>query len=70
MISVINFLEQLAMEGILEKWEKPGRGGLHGVYRLSLSESQFREHLTMKVLWKLLHEFPEETRNTIKSIET
>jgi len=65
---VINFLEQLARGGILEKWEKPGRGGFYGVYRLSLSESKLIEHLTEKVLWKLLQEFPEETRNTVKTL--
>jgi len=43
--STIDFLEQLAREGILEKWGKSGRGGFHGIYRLSLSETQLREHL-------------------------
>jgi len=67
--NVINFLEQLAREGILERWEETGKGGHRGVYRLNLSESQLREHLTLKVLRKLLEEFPEETRNTVKTLE-
>jgi len=68
--SVTNFLEHMTREGILEKWEETGRGGFHGVYKLCLSESQLREHLTQKVLQKLLREFPEETRNTIKTLKT
>jgi len=66
---VINFLEELAREGILERWEETGKGGHRGVYRLSLSESQLREHLIQKVLRKLLQEFPEETRNAVKTLK-
>jgi len=68
--NIISFLEQLAREGILERWEETGKGGHRGVYRLSLSEPQLREHLTLKVLRKLLQEFPEETRNTVKTLQT
>ena len=66
--SIISFLEQLAREGILERWEETGKGGHRGVYRLSLSESQLRVQLILKVLRKLLQEFPEETRNAIKTL--
>jgi len=67
--SIISFLEQLAREGILERWEETGKGGHRGVYRLGLSESQLREHLTLKVLRKLLQEFLEETRNAVKTLQ-
>jgi len=52
--SVISFLEQMTREGILKRWDKTGKGGHRGVYRLSLSEPQLREHLAQKVLRKLL----------------
>ena len=51
---MISFLEQMTREGILKRWDKTGKGGHRGVYRLSLSEPQLREHLAQKVLRKLL----------------
>jgi len=66
--SVINFLEEMSEAGFFERWERTGKGGHRGVYRLSLSETQRIEYLAQVILQKLLQEFPNETRNTIKTL--
>jgi len=62
--SVLSFLERLAEEGTLERWEETGRGGYPDVYRLSLSETLLREHLAERILRKI-QEFPETIKNVL-----
>lgn len=66
--SIINFLNDMVDEGILDYFEKTGKGGYHRVYTTKLDEKEFRKFLAETVLSSLLRDFPTETREVVKNI--
>ena len=67
--SIINSLNAMVDNGILDYDEKTGKGGHHRVYRRKYNESELREHLALRVIGKLLEEFPEETLRALTLLE-
>lgn len=59
--SVINYLKDMAENGVLREDKEPGRGGYHGVYYPNYSESEFKQYLAEYIIRKLLEEYPVET---------
>lgn len=66
--SIINYLNDMVDEGILNYTEVSGKGGYHRVYQLDLTETQLREHLVKLFTAKLLKEYPEATKKTLKEM--
>ena len=63
--SIINFLKVLVEGGVLEREERSGKGGYHGVYRPRLDERAFGLMVVRTVLSKLSELYPEATREVI-----
>ena len=66
--SIINFLEDIASMGVLEKTEITGKGGYRGVYTPKMDESEFKKFVARTAVEAIVRNFPEETRQTIKKI--
>jgi len=66
--SIINFLQDMAEKGILNYWERSGKGGYHRVYTTVYDEAGFKELLATQLIEKLLEEFPDETHKVILKI--
>ncbi len=54
-------------EELLTYTETTGKGGHQRVYRIKYTEQEFKQHIASLRIGKLLGEFPEETRKTIKT---
>ena len=65
--SIINFLNAMVDEGVLDYEERTGKGGYHRVYRPKLDEPSFKRHLAQVMVSSLMKDYPEETREVIKS---
>ena len=63
---VINYLKDMAENGVLREDKEPGKGGYHGVYYQKYTESEFKQHIAEYVIRKLLKEFPGETHKIIE----
>ncbi len=66
--SIINFLNAMVDEGVLDYHEETGKGGYHRVYRPKLDESSFKQHLAQVMISSLMKDYPEETREVMRSI--
>ena len=66
--SIINFLNAMVDEGVLDFHEETGKGGYHRVYKPKLDEPSFKRHMAQIMISSLLKDFPEETKEIIKSI--
>ena len=64
--SVINYLKDMAENGVLREDKEPGKGGYYGVYYQKYTESEFKQHIAEYVIRKLLKEFPGETHKIIE----
>lgn len=67
--SIINFLNAMVDEGVLDCDEETGKGGYHRVYRPKLDESSFKRYLATVMISSLMKDYPEETKEVIKSIK-
>jgi len=56
-------------EGVLDYHEEAGMGGYHRVYRPKLDESAFKTHVAQIMISSLMKDYPEETKEVIKSIK-
>jgi len=65
--SIINFLNAMVDEGVLDYDERTGKGGYHRVYRPKLDEPAFKKHVAQVMISSLMKDYPEETREVIKS---
>ena len=65
--SIINFLNAMVDEGVLDYHEETGKGGYHRVYKPKLDEPSFKRHLAQVMVSSLMKDYPEETREVIKS---
>ncbi len=65
--SIINSLNAMVDEGVLDYHEETGKGGYHRVYRPKLDESAFKKHLAQIMISSLMKDYPEATREVIKS---
>jgi predicted transcriptional regulator len=66
--SVINFLESMRETGVLKGVEKTGKGGYHWIYSPAMNESEFKQHIARTILESLMRDFPEETREALRSV--
>jgi predicted transcriptional regulator len=66
--SVINFLESMREMGALKGVEKTGKGGHHWIYSPAMNESEFKQHIARTILESLMRDFPEETREALRSV--
>ncbi len=65
--SIINFLNAMVDEGVLDYDERTGKGGYHRVYRPKLDEPSFKKHVAQIMISSLMKDYPQETREVIKS---
>jgi hypothetical protein len=56
--SVINFLKDMADEGILAYEDRTGKGGYHRVYYPKMNREQFADHVVETITDKLGEVFP------------
>ena len=66
--SIINLLHRLTKNGVLEKEERSGKGGYHGVFRPRLDEREFGLEVVRTVLSKLKELFPEALNVVLKEL--
>ena len=66
--SVINFLEAMREMGVLKGVEKTGKGGYHWIYSPDMNENEFKQHIARTILESLMRDFPEETREALRSV--
>jgi predicted transcriptional regulator len=66
--SVINFLEDMASMGVLNRREITGKGGYRGVYSSEMDESGFRKFVAKTVIEALVRSFLDETRQAMEMI--
>ncbi|MCW3990297.1 MAG: hypothetical protein NWE88_09505 [Candidatus Bathyarchaeota archaeon] len=66
--SIINFLNAMVDEGVLDYDERTGKGGYHRVYRSKLDEFSFKRYLAQVTISSLMKDYPEETKEVIRSI--
>jgi hypothetical protein len=57
--SVINFLELLALNGIVTRTEKSGKGGMKGVFSKHLDYPQLVSRITNDLILTLIEAFPD-----------
>ena len=48
--------------------EKPGKGGLHRVYKPKLNETEFKKFLAETIISSLMKDFPNETKEAFKLV--
>ncbi len=65
--SIINFLNAMVDEGVLDYEERTGKDGYHRVYRPKLDESSFKRYVAQVMISSLMKDYPEETKEVIKS---
>ena len=68
--SIINFLNDMVDEGVLDYQEESGKGGYHRVYKPKMDESELKRYIAETVLMSLMRDFPNETNEAIKAIDT
>jgi predicted transcriptional regulator len=68
--SIINFLNDMVDEGVLDYHEASGKGGFHRVYKPKMDESELKKYIAETVLASLMRDFPNETNEAIKAIDT
>jgi predicted transcriptional regulator len=66
--SIINFLEDMASMGVLNKREVTGKGGYRGVYSIKMDESGFRKFVAERAIKVLVNNFPEETKQILEKL--
>ena len=66
--SIINFLEDMASLGVLNRTETTGKGGHRGVYSSKMDESGFKKFIVERAIEALVRNFPEETRLVISKL--
>jgi len=55
--------------GVLKGVERTGKGGHHWIYSPSMNEAEFKQYIARTILERLMTDFPEETRMTLKNLE-
>ena len=68
--SIINFLNDMVDEGVLDYHEESGKGGFHRVYKPRMDESELKRYIAETVLASLMRDFPNETNEAIKAIDS
>jgi len=66
--SIINFLEYMRKAGVLDAYDRTGKGGHQFVYRMGMNEEQFKQFIVKTLLESLMRDFPEETRESIAKL--
>ena len=68
--SIINFLNDMVDEGVLGYEERTGKGGYHRVYKPKMNESELKKYIAKTILMSLMRDFPNETNEAIRAIDT
>jgi predicted transcriptional regulator len=66
--SVINFLEDMREKGVLRGDDKTGKGGHRWIYHPAMNEAGFKKYIAETILGCLMRDFPEETKNVLKTL--
>ncbi len=66
--SIINFLKDMADEGVLDYEMHPGKGGMRPIYTSRMNESEFKTYVAQTMINSLLKDFPEETKTVISQL--
>lgn len=66
--SIINFMQDMAGHGLLMQEMETCKGGIRGLYKPKLSETELKKHVVKTVLDCLIRDFPKETANAINSL--
>ena len=66
--SIINFLEHMRKTGVLDAYDRTGKGGHQFVYRMGMDEEQFKRVIVITLLESLMRDFSEETKAAIKNV--
>jgi len=66
--SVINFLESMRKISVLKGVEKTGKEGHRWIYSPAMNEAEFKQHIAKTILESLMRDFPEETREALRSV--
>lgn len=68
--SVINFLQAMAVEGVLLEEHRSGKGGYHGIYAPKLDEEGYKLHVAKTVISKLSDMWPDATKEALMTSRT
>ena len=55
-------------EGLIIYTVTTGKGGHHRVYTIKYGETEFKQHIAVLIITKLLREYPQETRKALQRI--
>jgi hypothetical protein len=66
--SIINFMQDMAEQGLLIQEMETCKGGMRGLYKSKLSEAELKKHVVKTVLDCLIRDFPKETANVLNSL--
>ena len=58
-VSIINFLEAMREMGVLDAEDLTGKDGHQYVYKMGMSEEQFKLYVAKTLIKNLLWDFPE-----------
>ena len=66
--SIINFMQDMAGQGLLIQEMETCKGGMRGLYKPGLSEAELKKYVVKTVLDCLMRDFPKETASTLDSL--
>ena len=66
--SIINFLQDMASDGVIQVNHRTGKGGHHGVYSSPLDEEGFKRYVAKNVISKLFETWPDATKEIVEEI--
>jgi len=66
--SIINFLQDMASDGVIQVNYRTGKGGHHGVYSSPMGEDGFKRYVAKNVIAKLFEKWPDATKEVVEEI--
>lgn len=66
--SIINFLEDMRINGVLDSEQITGKGGKFYLYSMPMGESGFKHYLASHFTEALMNNYSEETKNVIERL--
>jgi predicted transcriptional regulator len=66
--SIIYFLDDMAMMGVLSKSEIAGKGGHRGIYSSAMDESRSKKFIAETAGEALMRNFPDETKQILEKL--
>jgi predicted transcriptional regulator len=63
--SIINFMQDMAEQGLFLQETETGKGGIRGLYKPKFDESELKKHIVKTVLNCLMRDFSDETSDIL-----